>query len=181
MSSASWPFGFPSGDLGIVHIYFDNKDLGLTLEDTTIKELNDHVDIHKAQKGTKQTDKYRTGTLWEIKAKFTDFNTDLIGTNPSVTYSGAKTAAKFSAALYQSLLANAKTLKVVRLESNLVDTIDPTGILNFYKAIAVFQEMDLTFSPNKQRTIEVTFECYSNAQGDFCYYGEASSLGISSI
>jgi hypothetical protein len=160
-------------------MYYNGNDLGLTLEDTSIKEINDHTEIKKAQKGTKPIDKYRTGTVWEVKAKFTDFNSVLMGCNGSITYSGDKTSAKFSAALYQSLVAAAKELKIVRLESNLQDTVDPSGIMTFYKAIAIFNEMDLSFSPSKQRAIEVTFECYANALGDFGFYGNASSLGIS--
>ena len=175
---------FPSGDLGVVHIYFDGQDWGLTLEDTSIKESNDYTEIKKAQKGTKPVDKYRTGTIWIVKAKFTDFNKALLSNNPSIVFGGGSSpiSAKLGASLYQSLIANAKTCKIVRVESDLSDTTDPAFILNFYKAVPVFPEMDWTFSPDKQRSIEVQIECYFDEnRGAYGYFGNASSVGLSAI
>jgi hypothetical protein len=174
---------FWEGELGVVKLIFDSVDLGKTVDEATIEYIEDIKDIFFAQDGTQPANKYRTGAAWQITAMLGQITISrLVKLIKGTTASGAGNSIKLGRELYLSGKdQEAKTLKVIRVDSEGNLSTNPDFILNFYKAMSIVVG-SFIYGPDTQRQWEVQFYCFwDETNNAFGYSGYASSLGIANV
>jgi hypothetical protein len=60
---------FVEGPMGVIRLYFDNVDLGLTIDEASLERIADLKDIKFAQLGTQAADIIPTGQAWKVTCK----------------------------------------------------------------------------------------------------------------
>ena len=169
---------FQEGPLGVVRLTYDGIDMGKTMGDTTIESIEDITDIFYAQDGTQPADKVPTGKAYQITCQIAEITLTRLEKIDRGTVK-AGNSLKYGRSLYISLRDNAKVLKVARVDSDGVQSTNPHYIQTWYSASPTITNGAVSFGPDSQRMIEVTFYIfYNDTYGGFGYQGVASSVGL---
>jgi hypothetical protein len=166
------------GVLKVVDIWFDGEYMGRTTEDTEVVPEEDNKEILFSQAGTKADDIIPTGISFTVNATFGEITGERIG-KLQRGFSGNVSSGKFGRDIYVSRRNNAKVLKLVSVDSEGVDSPEANQTLVFYKASPMISGTLLGYGPDLQRKVPVSFYIFYDAtEKAFCYYGEASSQGL---
>ncbi len=179
---ANAPIGnnFWEGPLGVVTVTFKNVDLGKTLDDVIIENVEDIKDILYAQDGTQPYDKIPTGQAKMVTATFGQITIDLINSlMRGVTKSGDGNSAKLGRDIYRSGRDNfTGQLVLTRVDSDGNASSDPYFKLTLFKAFPIITG-NVPYGPDTQRGVEVQFYIfYDETNEAFGYSGHASSVGL---
>lgn len=168
------------GVLGVVRITFNGVSLGKTTADTEITIDQDIKDIIFQQDGTKYSDKVRTGVAHQVTCVFGEIDTALLEQlHKGWEKSTAENSMKLGRSLYQSWkTAEAKVLKLTRVDSEGNASTDPRHQIVFYKAAPEITG-PVMWGADTQRNVPVTFHIFfDDTESAFGYSGFASSVGL---
>jgi hypothetical protein len=164
-------------ELAVVWLFFNKIDLGKTSGGTKWTIEIDEKEIMKDQLGTKPADLLRTGIAHRVVTSLTEGTVKRLALiDRSFKTTGAELSIDFSAELFTSSLANAKTLVLVDINDNSIG-----GKIKFYKACAKLTG-EISYGPDQQKIYGVEFYMFRDETYDsFGYYGDPASLGLGSI
>lgn len=166
------------GVLGVVDIIFDGLYLGRTTADTEIVPEEDNKEIVFSQTGTKADDVIPTGISYTINATIGQITGERLQ-KLQRGFEGNESSGKFGRDIYVSRRANAKILKLIRINSEGDQSTDEKMIIVFYKASPQVTGTLLGYGPDLQRNVPLSFYIfYDTTNRAFGYYGSASSRGL---
>lgn len=172
---------FPEGCLGVCNVYFDNMYMGQTDGTTELKLEEDNKEIRYAQQGTAPADDIPTGMKYSVTANLAEITTARL----AKVWRGLtikNNSAKIGSEIYCSRRANAKVLKLVRINSEGQDATQPVFTCQFYLASPRITS-NFQFGADVQRNLGIEWKIYKdntldvlgNVKG-YGYWGYPSSV-----
>lgn len=153
--------GLTAGPIGVVQVGYKGFDLGLTVDDATLKPDIDMKDIIYQQKGTKAADHVLTGADWILAGSFGEINTELLKIiAPYLVASSGSSgndSGHFKADLYESLLDTvAGVLKVASVKDQVPSSL-VEDTMYFYNAIPLINADLINWGADSQRNLPFEF------------------------